>query len=245
VIGFEPEMRGEPPELVGDIFRALDWILAVRPGIRSVAMPIVAAGDAGYPIATMLSPLLAAARPWLELGLGLNSIAIAALGDESGREALRVFEAAKSAYVEPAAPVTSGSDFDVFVSYSHVDSATANSLVSMLRELRPACRVFLDREALEVGGAWQEEIYESIERSRYVVALLSPAYLSSKPCKDEFGIARLHGDRLGRKILLPVYAFDADLPTRMLYVQFLDAREGDLDRLRDAAISIARLHDAT
>ena len=43
VLGFEPVAPGSPPERVGDIFRALEWILAVRPEIRSVAMPVVAA----------------------------------------------------------------------------------------------------------------------------------------------------------------------------------------------------------
>ena len=49
ILCFEPLFRGRPPELVGDIFRALTPILAERPDIKSIALPVVAAGDQGYP----------------------------------------------------------------------------------------------------------------------------------------------------------------------------------------------------
>jgi hypothetical protein len=48
ILCFEPLVRGRPPELVGDIFRALTPILAERPDIKKVALPVVAAGDQGY-----------------------------------------------------------------------------------------------------------------------------------------------------------------------------------------------------
>src|SRR4051794_34044499 len=113
----------------------------------------------------------------------------------------------------------------------------AHVFVAMLRAPgRPRVR-----RALEVGLAWQEEIYSSLERSPYVVALLSPDYLQSKACKDEFAMARLHGDWLKQRVLRPVYVFEAKLPARMLFVQYLDAREGDTSRVREAASAIAGL----
>jgi hypothetical protein len=57
ILCFEPRERGKPPEVVGDIFRVLTPILAVRPEIRSLVLPVVAAGDRGYSIAEMLEPL--------------------------------------------------------------------------------------------------------------------------------------------------------------------------------------------
>ena len=41
ILCFEPLVRGSPPELVGDIFRALTPMVAERPDIRTVAMPVV------------------------------------------------------------------------------------------------------------------------------------------------------------------------------------------------------------
>ena len=244
VLCFEPEVRGRPPERVGDIFRALEWIVAVRPEIRSVALPIVAAGDAGYSVPEMLEPMLDAAVHWLELGLGLDRVVIVAHSDASAEAAARVFEAARGAYTAPALPAAPPADFDLFISYSHANTQIADALVGILRELRPGVRVFVDRHELDVGMAWQEAIFEGLERSRRVVALLSPAYLASKACKEEFGIARLHGSRIGVKVLLPVYVLSADLPAHMAYVQYLDAREGDEARLREAAAGILSALDA-
>ena len=91
--------------------------------------------------------------------------------------------------------------------------------------------------------AWADEIYRSLERSRYVAALLSPDYLVSKNCQREFGMAELHGDRTDRRLLQPIYVFSADLPTRYAIYHYTDAREADHEGLLRAASAIARLLD--
>ena len=143
--------------------------------------------------------MLDAAVHWLELGLGLDRAVIVAHSDASAEAAARVFEAARGAYTAPALPAAPPADFDLFISYSHANTQIADALVRILRDLRPGVRVFVDRHELDAGMAWQEAIFEGLERSRRVVALLSPAYLASKACKEEFGIARLHGNRTGAR----------------------------------------------
>ena len=115
--------------------------------------------------------------------------------------------------------------------------------MAILKEVRPGVRVFLDREALGGGMAWADEIYRSLERSRYVAALLSPDYLVSNDCQREFGMAELHGDRTDRLLLQPIYVFSADLPTRYAIYHYTDAREADHKGLLKAASAIARLLD--
>jgi len=56
---------------VGDIFRALTPILAERTNIKSVALPVVAAGNQGHPVAEMLAPLDVPTRRRLLGGLGV------------------------------------------------------------------------------------------------------------------------------------------------------------------------------
>ena len=177
----------------------------------------------------------------MEIGLGLDRVAIAVHSDQDAAAAVQLFEQVREGYTSPIASVSEGLDFDVFVSYSHKDAEVATAFVECLREIRPDVRVFVDRDTLRVGMAWQEEIFESLERSRLVVALLSPDYLRSKPCKQEFGIARLQGDRLDRRVLCPVYVRSADLPARILFLHYVDAREGERERLRIAAAEIAGL----
>lgn len=242
ILCFEP-IAGTPPERVGDIFRGLSPMLIVRPEIGSLAMPIVAAGDQGYSVAEMLEPLVEAALAWLSNGLPLRRLIVAAYSDESAEQAREVFAAVKTRHLGPS-KANDAAAVDVFISYCQKDSAIANALVSDLREIRPNLRVFIDREDLSVGVAWLSAIFANLERARKVAVLLSPSYLASKACKDEFNAAWIEGNRTDRQIIHPIYAFDTSLPAHMLLFQYDDCRQGDPVKLRAAAERLVATLDA-
>lgn len=52
--------------------------------------------------------------------------------------------------------------YDVFISYSHKDTITANTLWNFIKQVRPEWNVFVDQEGLRVGSSWQLELYTSI-----------------------------------------------------------------------------------
>lgn len=280
ILCFEPSKRGAPPEVVGDIFRALMPILAEEPDINSIALPIVAAGNQGCSVAEMLPPLLDAALGWLEKGLPLDCIKIVTLRDTQAAEAERIFNARKLAYLTPrpaAATPLAGDDFllgggvdrggasdgnfrsmdsgiaspdtapapafetpaepeyDVFISYSRKNAHDSEMLEKTLRRLKPEIRIFVDRKNLDVGCAWQIEIFESLDKCRKIVAMLSPEYIASKVCKEEFNIAWLRGREADDDIIFPLYLYSAPLPTYMKYKNFLDCREGDALRIEEAS----------
>lgn len=280
ILCFEPSKRGAPPEVVGDIFRALMPILAEEPDINSIALPIVAAGNQGCSVAEMLPPLLDAALGWLEKGLPLDCIKIVTLRDTQAAEAERIFNARKLAYLTPrpaAATPLAGDDFllgggvdrggasdgnfrsmdsgiaspdtapapafetpaepeyDVFISYSRKNALDSEMLEKTLRRLKPEIRIFVDRKNLDVGCAWQIEIFESLDKCRKIVAMLSPEYIASKVCKEEFNIAWLRGREADDDIIFPLYLYSAPLPTYMKYKNFLDCREGDALRIEEAS----------
>ena len=39
------------------------------------------------------------------------------------------------------------------------------------------------------GGSWQQKLYDSLECSAMVIALLSDAYMKSKMCNEEFRLS--------------------------------------------------------
>lgn len=276
ILCFEPSRRGAPPEVVGDIFRALMPILAETPDINSIALPVVAAGNQGCSVAEMLPPLLDAALGWLEKGLPLDCIKIVTLRDTQAAEAEQIFEARKRSYLarrpvrarkqlgddfllggrvgednkaramtfgtgssspveEPAEPPPPEPEYDVFISYSRKNAHDSEMLEKALRQHRPGIRIFVDRKNLDVGSAWQIEIFESLDKCRKVVAMLSPEYIASKVCKEEFNIAWLRGREADDEIIFPLYLYSAPLPTYMKYKNFLDCREGDASRIEDAS----------
>jgi hypothetical protein len=236
ILCFEPLVRGKPPEVVGDIFRSLTPILAEKTNIKTVALPVVAAGNQGYPVAEMLAPLLMAALHWLAAGLPLDRIKIVTYSDAEALEARRTFCESKSEYLRSvelrkAQPI----DYDVFVSYSRANATESKALEQALRESQPGIRIFLDRKEIQIGSAWQPQIFESLDRCRKVVALLSPAYLASKVCKEEFNIAWIRSRETDIDLIFPIFLYDAPLPTYMKYRNYFDCREGDKSKIAEAS----------
>jgi hypothetical protein len=234
ILCFEPAVRGTPPQVVGDIFRSLAPFIAGDPPIHTVAMPLVATGDARLPVRTMIEPLLDAAVHWMAIGLPLARLKVVARATNMAQELADEFARLKKKYrnfsVEP-----NRRRYDLFVSYSRDDSRDASLVVEELQQLRPRLRVFFDRMTLDHGSAWQQEVYEAIDASRRFLAMFSPSYLTSKICMEEFNIA-LHRRRdTGEEILFPIYLYSAALPTYMrALVNYEDCREGDAGKLRQA-----------
>jgi hypothetical protein len=236
ILCFEPSVRGEPPEVVGDIFRALAPILADQPDLRTIALPMVAAGDQGYTVAEILSPLLDAALHWLEQGLSLDRIKIVAYSTEQADDAAAIFARHKATYQHSGTPrAASRADYDVFISYSRANALESRVMEQALRKHMPDIRIFLDRNELDVGCAWQPAIFESLDRCCKVVAMLSPDYLASKVCKEEFNIAWIRGRETDQDIIFPVYLYTAELPTYMKYRNYIDCREGNQTKLAEAS----------
>lgn len=234
VLCFEPLTRGEAPELVGDIYRALVPLLARDPGIKSVALPVVAAGDQRYSVDRMLALLLEATFHWLESGLPIDQVKIVAFSDSDAEKARDVFARSKASY-SPGGSLEKPSEYDVFISYAHENVQQMQELEFQLLNLAPAIKVFIDRNSIDIGTPWQPQIFESLDFCRKVVPLFSPAYLTSKVCKEEFNIAWVRSREREEEILFPIYLFTAALPTYMRYRSYFDCREGDAAKLREAS----------
>ena len=242
ILCFEPLVRGSPPDVVGDIFRALMPILGDHLELRSLAMPIVAAGDQSWPTQQILTPLLDAAIHWMQVGLPLDCIKIVVFTDAKSLEATEIF-AAWQDNLTPSSIQASPSSFtyDVFLSYAHEDTSSADQFVAALKTLAPSTKLFLDRQSISIGMAWQPEIFESLDQCKKVVTLLSPSYLQSKVCKEEFNIAWARSRESEQEILFPLYLYSAKLPTYMTYRNYFDCREGSKEKLKGACNALLRL----
>jgi hypothetical protein len=242
ILCFEPLVRGSPPTVVGDIFRALTPILGERPEIRSAAMPIVASGDQGWSVAEMLEPLLDAALHWMQHGLPLDVLKVVAYSDAQAVAAEADFKTWASRYsFAPPPAVEVSADFDVFISYARENASEVDRFEQMLLRKHPMIRIFLDRKSINVGMAWQPEIFESLDRCRKVVAMFSPDYLQSKVCKEEFNIAWVRSRESEQEVIFPVYLFSVNLPTYMKYRSYVDCREGDAAKLQAACDALCNL----
>lgn len=193
----------------------------------------------------MLRPLLEAAIHWLDIGLPLHKIKIVARTDAAGQEASQILLEKKAEYLQSSPTVKPHEiDYDVFISYSRNNREQSEALERALRAARPSIKIFVDRQALTIGSAWQPEIFETLDKCRKVVALLSPDYLGSKVCKEGFNIAWIRGRESDQDVIFPVYLYSASLPTYMKYRNYFDCREGDNLKIVEASKLLLAAIDA-
>lgn len=241
---FEPASLGKKaPDVVGDVFRSLIPYVTGEPWIASVALPLLAAGNQRADPVGMLRSILDAAVHWLSTGLPLQVMKIVIFDQADAQLVAAATELFRS-YIATAKRISaeaqrsSPTDWDLFVSYSHVDTDIVSRLVDQVRARDPAARIFYDRRELDAGAAWQQRIFDAIDASRRVVCLFSPDYLRSRVCMEEYNIAHLR-NREEDGVLIPAYLRTATrLPSYMRLVQYVDVREGDVERMDQLACQL-------
>jgi hypothetical protein len=257
ILCFEPARRGDPPDVMGDIFQALAPFVFAEPNIRTVAMPLLAAGRQGYAVKDVLPPLLDAAFHRLSHGFPLATVKIVALTTEtlvqakavfaehavrlrssrpSSRAKGRVAASGKSGSPAPSrGPRNKGREYDyhVFISYSRKNEPLAQHLYQRLVDAK--LRVFIDQVAIKIGNAWQQEIYDALDSCQITAVLYSPAYLQSKVCKEELNIALMRRRESEHETLFPLLIEETELPTYMKLLNYADCRVNDKAKIAEAA----------
>ncbi len=256
ILCFEPGKNSKPPELVGELFRALIAVVEGGYGIKSVAMPVVSTGFMGVPKLEMFEPLLDAAAHWMALGLSVDTLMIFERDPVKAAMLQGAFAILKRKYsnpdllpgntpapANPLKPEPHSYTYDFFISYSWKNKNEVDFLIKELRSSQPGIRLFLDREELKAGVAWQSAIYQALEDCPKTVAIFSQDYLKSPMCQEEYHITRLREKDLGIKILIPVFLYDTKLPAHMKLTQYIDCREGDTKKLKAASKDILAILD--
>ena len=243
ILCFEPlKNRQKIAEVIGDIFQSLIAFSSNTTELKKIAMPLVSTGKRRAPVSQVLPSLIEAAAHWLSLGLPVEHLKITAYSEQDIREVNRIFPELKKRYDNFSQPKTASDlsqhKYDIFISYSHQDSKEANQIVSFLKELDSELQIFIDRRELNVGCAWQQQIYDALDSCRKVIAIYSENYLNSKVCKEEFNIALYRDRDTEENILFPIYLYSAMLPTYMKVMQYIDCREANSEKLQEACADI-------
>jgi len=228
ILCVESGWRGTPPQLADYLFRAIAPVSVTEVATRSVAMPLIGAGDQGYDAAQILESILKAAVTWLRRGMPIEVLKIVAYSAEVAEQAKKRFVTIRDA---DSANSQSTRQWDVFLSYSHQDSSVAQHINRSLTSARQDIRVFCDRPALIPGSSWLMQIAEAIDSALCVLALYTPSYWESVPCKDELTAAYVRQSKQQQQLLFPIYYLSARFPSYFEGLQYADCREADLNML--------------
>src|SRR5713226_1023646 len=141
ILCVESGWRGSAPEITDDLFRALSPYLLTSLPNASVAMPLVGAGDQGWPPAQMMETILNATIAWINRGLPLRLLKIVVRSEETAKSALDKFieiqhrqESAQRNEVQGLLTCNCKQEipceFDLFMSYCHKDLDTAQTILA-------------------------------------------------------------------------------------------------------------------
>lgn len=245
ILCIESGWRGSAPEITDDLFRALaPYFLTSLPN-ASVAMPLIGAGDQGWPPSQMMESILNATIAWINRGLPLRVLKIIVHSEASAKSALQTFREIQVRYYERSndrfeLPPHAPNRFDLFMSYCHKDLDTAKAILAEIRQIYPKARIFFDRESLPPGTSWLTHVAESLDNAKRVAALYTPDYWNSASCKDEFAAALARQNDTGNSVLFPIYVLSAQIPYLFRNVEYVDCRERDRHKLIGACRNLAQ-----
>ena len=110
------------------------------------------------------------------------------------------------------------------MSHSSKDRDIALSVVKFLQSQRNIS-VFHEFQELNENQSWQEEIFNIMGKCSRVVALLSPTYLETETCIEQYNMALCINRRSEGTVLAPFYISSMDnMPTYMSLIQYEDCR---------------------
>jgi hypothetical protein len=108
---------------------------------------------------------------------------------------------------------------EVFISYSRHDSDAANALADTL--CNAGLSVWLDRNAIQEGDAFDTQIEEAIAQTNVVIVIWSAHSVKSHWVRAEAAYA------LGKHKLLPISVDQSDPPLQFMQIQTIDFRYWD------------------
>lgn len=91
-------------------------------------------------------------------------------------------------------PERSAVDANVFLSYAHIDDEHLGGAITHLAravveeyqfQFASTLRLFIDRESINWGEDWREAIRQSIGGTNFLLAAITPRYLTRPECRDE------------------------------------------------------------
>ncbi|XP_041473233.1 uncharacterized protein LOC121422331 isoform X2 [Lytechinus variegatus] len=258
---------GRPQELVGHAFRCLVPILKNKDAsvITPLLSTGNQGYDPRVMLEGMIQAAISWVKAGLPIRL-LKIVVYATIKDDgeinflrgADRDILDKFEELKSRYESAnLIPQEVTLEYDVYLSFSDKDQEIADKIQAQLLEEKPDIRIFTARQKVDTEVFWQEQMYEwvsksarvvtghewqrtlyhSIDGSSCMIALISPKYLRSAVCMEEYSLAQVKHLSQDPLHLIPVCICDGieEDFAKISHIPMLDARPGAYD---DAVNSI-------
>lgn len=192
ILCYEARVRGEPHQMVEDLFRGLAPFLNDAQPSYSIAMPLLGSGDQGVPIVAMMGAILRTAVRWIRFGLPIRRLRIV------DRSSLKTGWM-KNEFALVKREVEANAELDAkrsrwpirhVLSYAPEDHLLRDELVQSIQVLRRQKTIEIWHEGLVLPGTnVDQEVTQHLEQDDVILLLVSPDYLASERCTEQAELA--------------------------------------------------------
>ncbi|XP_046575598.1 uncharacterized protein LOC124283650 [Haliotis rubra] len=249
LVCFERARRAEggtTAQQISTMFRAMTPIFNNED--TTVITPLLATGDQGQSRVAVLKAMVDGACHWIKAGLPLRCLKIVLYAaDLSMRDiqAVELFKHLKKTWeTQNLTLPEEDQSIDVFISHSNHDNHWADTVATQLTEIRPGLKVYKQQLQFSVNEVWQENVFHVMMQSVRIITILTPAYVESQECLEQFNIA-LCVNRLSiHHQICPMYVETvSSIPSYLQLVQYVECRqrkEGEVTKtlIKQACITI-------
>lgn len=117
-------------------------------------------------------------------------------------------------------------NYDVFISYSHKDSAWVHSEL-LKRVENHGFSVAIDFRDFKGGAFSVDEMERCVQESRHVVPVFTPDYFNSEWSKLENIMTQTLDPGAVQRKLIPILRIDCTIPLRLRIINYIDLRMND------------------
>ncbi|XP_033121103.1 uncharacterized protein LOC117120195 [Anneissia japonica] len=204
----------------------------------------------------MMNGMVEAAVNWMKAGLPLRKLKIVlyAANVDDKRELLeknkhmcKLFKDLKERYgMKELAQKNIPIEYDAYISFSKEDEMFATIIKQKLELAKSDIRIFENQQEIKNEEVWQEDMYDVMMRCARVITVLTPQYLRSVSCMEQYNMALCCHRTAERDILTPFYVEPIEvMPTYMGLVQYVDCLEKDTNKIYAACEQLSSTLDVT
>ncbi|XP_053381055.1 uncharacterized protein LOC123529545 [Mercenaria mercenaria] len=213
------------PAQISEMFRV--FVPVFNNQDHTVITPLLATGHQGYDKTMVCGTMVEAAVKWINAGLPLRKFKIV-IYEGISKDVETMFTALKKKYMAKNEKMKSRiftKQFDVFVMFNPKDQVYMQKVKQNLEEKKTDIKLYVNNTHFNKNKVWQDGIFKIMVACKRVVAILSPAFMESSECLEQYNMAMCCNRLLGIDVLAPLYVDTINsLPSYMGLVQWIDCR---------------------
>ncbi|KAH3853277.1 uncharacterized protein LOC127875226 [Dreissena polymorpha] len=233
------------PAQIGEMFRVFTPVFNNKD--HSVITPLLATGNQGQSKAAVLEAMIEAAASWIYAGLPLRVLKIVVYGTFSS-QIHETFDRLKKKHLIKNQQMKDhifNKKYDIYLLYEPSNFELGKAVEKAFLASRSDIHIYVQKKEFQKEVVWQKEIFKTLVSCKRVVALLTPQFMSSPQCLDQYNMAMCCNRLFSTEVLAPLYMETIEnLPSYMGLVQWIDCRvrkEGDTMKNKNAAACSAVL----